>query len=115
MTTTRELVETHPFLAGLDARARQRLAAKRGGQPIRTELTDSKHALLELEDEQILALNEALEALKQRDPAAAELVQLRYFAGLKMPEAAELLGIPVRTAERQWAHTKAWLRKEMGR
>lgn len=96
-------------------RARQRLAAKRGGQPIRTELTDSKHAFIALDDVQILALNEALEVLKTRDPQAAELVRLRYFAGLKMADAAELVGLPARTAERNWAHTKAWLRKEMDR
>ncbi len=96
-------------------RARQRLAAKRGGQPIRTELTDSKQGFGPMDDEQVLALNDALEALKLRDPQAAELVHLRFFAGLKMSEAAEIAGVSARTAERNWAHTRAWLRKEMGR
>ena len=56
-------------------------------------------------------VHDALEQLAQRDPASAELVKLRYFAGLSMPEAAEALNLPLRTVERMWTFAKAWLRK----
>jgi RNA polymerase sigma factor (TIGR02999 family) len=93
-------------------RARRRAAEKRGGNAQRTEFSDSK-LLDDSGDEQILAINEALDQFAFRDPLAAELVKLRYFVGLSMTEAAESLGLPLRTAERQWTFARAWLRKEM--
>ncbi len=93
-------------------RARQRSSNKAGGQARRTELSDSKVQCLS-PDEQVLAVHEALDGLAGRDPVSAELVKLRYFAGLSMAEAAESLGLPLRTAERQWTFAKAWLRKEI--
>ena len=57
----------------------------------------------------LLALDEALTELAQRDPPAAELVQLRFFAGLTQQQAADLLGISPRTAARTWAYARAWL------
>jgi DNA-directed RNA polymerase specialized sigma24 family protein len=80
----------------------------------RTELAESKIAHPSSDDE-LVAVHEALDALAQRDPVSAELVKLRYFIGLSMSEAAEALGLPLRSAERLWTFAKAWLRKEMSR
>jgi RNA polymerase sigma factor (TIGR02999 family) len=91
-------------------RARQRAAAKRGGNPQRTELSDSKLQAIS-SDEQLLAVDEALAQLARCDPVSAELVKLRYFVGLSMAEAAQSLGLPLRAAERRWTFAKAWLRK----
>ncbi len=62
----------------------------------------------------VLALDEALGRLAERDAEAAQLVGLRFFAGMTMPEAAEALGLPVRTAERIWAYARSFLRDAMG-
>jgi RNA polymerase sigma factor (TIGR02999 family) len=93
-------------------RARQRAAEKRGGNPHRTELSDSKIPDVQ-HDQQILAVDEALDQFARRDPVSAELVKLRYFVGMSMGEAAESLGLPLRTAERQWTFAKAWLRQQI--
>jgi RNA polymerase sigma factor (TIGR02999 family) len=61
--------------------------------------------------EDLLALDEALKLLAQKDPVAAQLVQLRYFAGLTMAEAAAALGISLRTAERNWTYARTWLHR----
>jgi RNA polymerase sigma factor (sigma-70 family) len=61
----------------------------------------------------LLAVDEALERLHQLDPAKAELVKLRYFAGMTIPEAAQALGISVPTANRHWAYARAWLHEEL--
>jgi len=95
-------------------RARRRTAEKRGQNPRRTELSDSKFED-DTQDEQILAVHQALDEFAARDPISAELVKLRYFVGLSMAEAAESLGLPLRAAERQWAFAKAWLREEIKR
>jgi len=57
----------------------------------------------------LVALDEALARFAHREPAKAELVKLRFFAGLTMPQAAEVLGISVATAERHWTYARAWL------
>lgn len=93
-------------------RARQRKASKHGGDLRRTKLADSTIPCPSSDDE-LMAVDEALKALAQRDPTSAELVKLRYFVGLSMAEAAEGLGLPLRSAERMWTFAKAWLRKEM--
>ena len=93
-------------------RARQRVAEKRGCNPQRTEFSDSNIPGIS-QDETILAVDEALKQFALRDPISAELVKLRYFVGLNMAEAAEALGLPLRTAERQWTFAKAWLRQEI--
>jgi RNA polymerase sigma factor (TIGR02999 family) len=93
-------------------RARRRAAEKRGHNPRRTELSDSKLQDL-TPDEQILAVHQALDEFSRRDPVSAELVKLRYFVGLSMAEAADSLGLPLRAAERQWTFAKAWLREEI--
>jgi RNA polymerase sigma factor (TIGR02999 family) len=61
--------------------------------------------------EDLLALDEALDLLARKDPGAAQLVKLRYFAGLTMAEAAEALGISLRTAERNWTYARTWLHR----
>lgn len=63
--------------------------------------------------EDLLALDEALNKLAAADKTAAELVQLRFFAGLALPEVARLLGISPRTADRLWAYARAWLHQEI--
>jgi len=94
-------------------RARQRKACKHGGDLRRTELAESKIPDPSSDDE-LVAVHEALDTLAQRDPTSAELVKLRYFVGLSMAEAANALGLPLRSAERLWTFAKAWLRKEIG-
>ena len=64
-------------------------------------------------DDDLLALDEALEKLAARDPVKAQLVQLRVFAGLTLADAAEVLGLSTATADRYWAYARAWLRVEI--
>jgi len=95
-------------------RARQRSAQRHGGNLQQTDLSESMaHALSP--DDELLAVHEALEHLARRDPVSADLVKLRYFAGLSMAEASQALGIPLRSAERLWTFAKTWLRKEIVR
>ena len=63
----------------------------------------------------LLRLNDALERFAARDPEKAQLVKLRYFAGLTIPQAAEALGISSTTADRHWAYARAWLHTELSR
>ena len=64
--------------------------------------------------EDMAAVSEALDRLAEHDPVKAELVKLRFFAGLTVPEAAEVLGISVATAERYWTYARVWLFCELG-
>lgn len=80
-------------------RARQRRAQRHRGHLQQTELSETK-APVSAPDDELLSVHEALEHLALRDPVSANLVKLRYFAGLSMPDAAQALGIPLRTAER---------------
>jgi RNA polymerase sigma factor (TIGR02999 family) len=90
-------------------RARVRLAAKRdGGQ--RVELAD---CAAPLRDDQLLALDEALQRLALVKPDHARLVELRYFAGLTGDEAAASLGVSPATADRMWRYARAWLQVEL--
>lgn len=91
--------------------ARRRQAQKRGGEASLTSLEIDVPAPVDLPD--MLALDEALKRLEAVRPELVQLVNLRYFAGLNMPQAAEALGIPLRTAERHWSYAKAWLLREM--
>jgi RNA polymerase sigma factor (TIGR02999 family) len=63
--------------------------------------------------EELLALNDALSRLEGEDPLAADLVKLRFFAGLTMAQAAAALGIPLRTAERNWTYARTWLHRAL--
>jgi RNA polymerase sigma factor (TIGR02999 family) len=93
--------------------ARRHLRDKRGGSWRRVELSDVLPAQ-PAEAEELLALDEALTKLASQDPEAAGLVQLRYFAGLTVEEAADALGISRAGAYRHWAFARAWLLQQLG-
>ena len=88
--------------------ARRKRTFKRGGALERRAL-DAAELLAPEPREDLLALDEALTALSTSDPTAAELVQLRYFGGLEVADAAQVLGLSQRAAERLWTYTRAWL------
>jgi RNA polymerase sigma factor (TIGR02999 family) len=88
--------------------ARGKQAAKRGGGRARADLDMNQVGVPEVRED-LLALDEALDQLAAADPEAARLVQLRYFAGLTLAEAAQVLGVSPRTADRLWAYARAWL------
>jgi RNA polymerase sigma factor (TIGR02999 family) len=92
--------------------ARRRACNKRGGDRVREELESSQIVAPEV-SEDLLALDEALERLAKEDPQAVELVKLRYFAGLTIPQAAEILGISPRKTDFLWSFARAWLRREV--
>jgi RNA polymerase sigma factor (TIGR02999 family) len=93
--------------------ARKRRALRHGGGQACVSLDDHEPAGPTNNDDQLLAVHEALDALAAEDPVCADLVKLRYFAGMKMEEAAVALGIPQRRAERLWAYARAWLRQKI--
>lgn len=93
-------------------RARRRSRVKHGGDRSREDVDLREIAAPQYCDD-LLALDEALQKLAACDPQAAELVNLRYFAGLTIPEAAELLEISPRKANSLWAFSRAWLRSEI--
>jgi RNA polymerase sigma factor (TIGR02999 family) len=94
--------------------ARRRRAAKRGGYRRRHDLENiSLAAEPDGDPVDLLALDEALSRLSSTDPAKAELVNLRYFAGLSLDECASAQGVSVATAKRSWAFAKAWLFREI--
>ena len=92
--------------------ARRKQSAKRGGkhqrQPIENLEIEAPESSFDL-----LAVNEALERFERIDKIAAELVKLRYYAGLTIPQTAEALGISTTTADRLWAYARAWLHAEL--
>jgi len=88
--------------------ARRRGQLKRGGGRRRVSLEQMELTVDEPADD-LLALNEALHQLAEKHPTTAQLVKLRYFAGLTMEQAAEALGLSLRTTERDWAFARAWL------
>ncbi|HJZ53639.1 MAG TPA: ECF-type sigma factor, partial [Gemmataceae bacterium] len=88
--------------------ARRKQSDKRGAGRHRVPLDEAEVAVPERSDD-LLALDEALSALEQRDRPAAELVKLRYFAGMTVPAAAAVVGVSPRTADAVWAYARAWL------
>jgi RNA polymerase sigma factor (TIGR02999 family) len=107
----------HFFAAAAEAmrrilvdRARRKSAAKRGGELARAELEPELIAAPEVQED-LVALDEALDRFAVEHPVQAELVKLRYFAGLSLPDAAAALGLSERTAGRHWAFARAWLRR----
>lgn len=105
----------HFFAASAEAmrrilinRARDKNRIKRGGERRRVDI-DQIEIALDTSDDQLIALDEALTALAAEDPDAARLVNLHFFAGLTLKDAAAALGLAQRTAERQWAYARAWL------
>ena len=109
----------HFFAAAAEAmrrilinRARDKQRLKRSGQRLRINLEGIEVAF-NTPDEDLLALDEALEMLAAEDPLCGQLVKLRFFAGLSQGEAAQSLGIPRRTADRHWAYARAWLARRL--
>lgn len=92
--------------------ARARGAQKRGGAAVRELLADRADSFID--PSQALAIDEALAKLAKAEPDAAELVKLRFFAGLSQAEAAAAMNVSVRTADRLWAYARAWLSLELG-
>ena len=109
----------HFFAAAAEAmrrilveKARQKASLKRGGDRDRVDVVDSLLAAPKPRED-LVALDAALAKLAETDKQAAELVQLRYFAGLPIREIADALGIAPRTADRLWAYAKAWPQQEV--
>jgi RNA polymerase sigma factor (TIGR02999 family) len=105
----------HFFAAAAEAmrrillnRARDKQRVKRGGDRRRVDI-DQIEIALDTNDEQLIALDEALTELGAEDPDAVRLVNLRFFAGLTLRDAAAAAGLSLRSAERQWAYVRAWL------
>jgi len=94
-------------------RARRRQAAKRGSGITPLDVEEVEIPSPALDDDSLLAVNEALEKLTAIDLRKAELVKLRYFVGMSFGEAASALGITVPVAKQWWAYARAWLRVEM--
>ncbi len=92
--------------------ARRRLASKRGAGEARLD-ADELDIAAPGPDQQLLAVNDAVDRFAMLEPRKAELVNLRYFVGLTFEEAAEVLGITVPTAKQWWAYARAWLRVEI--
>jgi RNA polymerase sigma factor (TIGR02999 family) len=109
----------HFFAAAAEAmrrilieQARRRSRAKHGGGRERAVLDSSAIVAPEI-DQDLIALDEALDRLTTEDALAANLVKLRYFAGLTIPQAAEMLGVSPRKADFLWSFARAWLRREI--
>jgi RNA polymerase sigma factor (TIGR02999 family) len=97
-------------------KARHKGRLRHGGQLRRQPLEGNEPAIEPPADAtDLLALDEALGRLEAASPRRADLVKLRYFAGLSLPEAAELLGVSRSTAEADWTYAKAWLKRELQR
>jgi RNA polymerase sigma factor (TIGR02999 family) len=110
----------HFFAAAAEAmrrilveQARRKHRLKRGGDLNRVDLEDVEIAV-EGPSDDLVALDEALTRLAVKHPEKAELVKLRYFAGLNVSEAASVLGISTSTADRHWTYARAWLYREVG-
>jgi RNA polymerase sigma factor (TIGR02999 family) len=109
----------HFFAAAAEAmrrilveQARRKQRIKRGGDFQRVEIDETEIAMVGPGDDPI-ALDEALTRLAEKHPEKAELVKLRYFAGLTVTEAAQALGISTTTADRHWTYARAWLFREL--
>ena len=112
---------THFFAAAAEAmrrilieNARRKLRLKRGGARQKIDLEDES-IVIEGPSEDIVALDEALAKLALEDPVKADLVKLRYFAGLTIEQAAKILNISKATADRYWSYSRAWLFDEINK
>ncbi|MHC4326257.1 MAG: sigma-70 family RNA polymerase sigma factor [Planctomycetota bacterium] len=110
---------THFFAAAAEAmrrilidNARRKQRLKRGGDRQKIDFNDIEPAV-EAPSDDLIALDEALVRLAKRDKVKADLVKLRFFAGLTLEQAAGLLNLPERTAKRYWAHARAWLYRQV--
>ena len=109
----------HFFAAAAEAmrrilidKARRKKAARHGGDQQRVEF-EGLEVATPVDDDQLLAINDALDKLASQNQTEAELVKLRYFVGMTLEEAAGVLGISARTADNYWAHARAWLYREI--
>jgi RNA polymerase sigma factor (TIGR02999 family) len=93
--------------------ARERGAAKRGGQVRRRVPLNVVQLADEANPNEILAVDEAVSRLERQDPELGRIARLRFYAGLSETETAELLGVSERTLRRSWSLAKAWLRREL--
>lgn len=112
----------HFFTAAAEAmrrilidRARHKQTRKAGGGRRRLDLDSIEPALDEPNSDHLLALDEALRQLETEDPRKAELVKLRFFAGLSVEQASAALGVSTSTAEKDWAYARSWLRVAIDR
>ena len=111
----------HFFAAAAEAmrrilvdQARRKKTERRGGDRVRVDLDEAAPTLaIEEESERILAVDEALTLLEAESPRKAELVKLRFFAGMTLEEAAKVLGVAVPTAKRDWAAARVWLYRRL--
>jgi RNA polymerase sigma factor (TIGR02999 family) len=94
--------------------ARRKRRLKRGGDRRRVDLQDID-LVVEGPSDDLIALDEALEKLAEKDKVKADLVKLRFFAGLTSEQVAEVLGISLNTADRYWAYARSWLHLEISR
>ena len=97
----------------LIAQARRKASHKHGGKSQRIELAEGL-AVIEPPAEDILAVDEAIERLKEERPDLAEIALLRYYSGMSTEETAEVLGVSVRTLKRKWRFARAWLERHLG-
>ncbi len=109
----------HFFAAAAEAmrrilvdQARRKRSKRAGGEHRRVELSFVEPVLPGSQLD-LLALDEAIELLARRDPRACEVVKLRFFAGLTVPQAAQALGVSVATVENDWAYAKSWLKLQL--
>ncbi len=93
--------------------ARRRRALRHGGRMVRVDESAAEQIAAAAQDERLLAVHDALDRLAAVDATKAELVKLRYFVGLSIPEAAKAMGISEATAKRWWAFARAWLFQEI--
>ena len=94
--------------------ARRRHAARRGAAAEHVDIDGPElNVVAPVPDEDLLRVHEALDGLAAEDPRKAELVKLRYFVGLSIEDAADVLGISKRSADREWAYARAWLGHEL--
>ena len=112
----------HFFAAAAEAmrrilidRARHKQTHKAGGGRCRLDLDDIEPALEDQSGDRLLILDKALLELEAEDPRKAELVKLRFFAGLTTEQAAAILGVSTSTAEKDWAYARSWLRVAIDR
>jgi RNA polymerase sigma factor (TIGR02999 family) len=112
----------HFFAAAAEAmrrilidRARHKQTRKAGGGHRRLDLDDIEPALEEGNGDRLLALDQALRQLEAEEPRKAELVKLRFFAGLTAEQTAAALGVSISTAEKDWAYARSWLRVAIDR
>ena len=94
--------------------ARARASQKRGGDQQRVRISDAELAT-PVREVDVLALNDALDRLGEKDPTAARIVEMRFFAGMQIEAIAVVLGVTDRTVRRHWVYAKAWIARELER